>query len=460
MKNVYFSIIILILVFAFTKLLCAIPSTNKYLLVLIPIPILFFSMFSYRLSFILLLTTLYSNLYYSNLSLSIYYSFLTFGSFLISYRQIHFKDKPLSILSTFFIYILTTIPSFFNNTRISDNYFLTLNLIAFTLLLFISVSFFEEINNIRLFIYYFIFLNFINGLTLLYQIISYGGRAFGFAGIMYVDYLGIAIVILFIFTIFSTGLKKIFAIVMMSIFSVFSILTQTRNVWITIFIIITLCSIFIISNSKKFNIEKSKIIKPLSVFVVSIIILFISIKFFSTDLTKNVDRIASVSKIFDNNGNVQNSLVTRFFIWHTAFNAFLEHPIVGIGLYGFPSLSYNYYTIPKILFENYVKGLSPHIGYLAVLVETGILGLVGFLIFIFSIIKYSYPIFEISSDRLEYFFSLVLFWSSNYVIISLFFTDAWLWGNGIILWAIILGLLFGYKNYLGQKRKLISIKNT
>ena len=75
------------------------------------------------------------------------------------------------------------------------------------------------------------------------------------------------------------------------------------------------------------------------------------------------------------------------FIWHTAINTFSRKPLIGIGLYSFKYTSKEYYTIPKPFFKQYVENRTPHVAYLEVLVESGIIGFLGFLIFLFSVHK-------------------------------------------------------------------------
>ena len=152
--------------------------------------------------------------------------------------------------------------------------------------------------------------------------------------------------------------------------------------------------------------------------------------------------MATNQAAIDEEGGTSNSLVMRVLIWSTAYNAFVAHPIVGIGVYGFPSSSAQYYTFPKLLYDRYVKGLTPHVGYLAVATETGVVGLAGFLFFVIAGIRTVFrPLGELSgADRTH---SLIFAWVFSYIVLSMFTTDAWLWGQGIVLVGIVLGLSLG-----------------
>ncbi len=143
----------------------------------------------------------------------------------------------------------------------------------------------------------------------------------------------------------------------------------------------------------------------------------------------------------DQRGKVENSLVSRILIWDTAWNAFLAHPLVGIGVYSFPYSSNQYYRIPKLLYVLYVEGLSPHQTQLAVLAETGIVGAIGYLIFLFALWKSGYQALSKASGPQDTKYALVAFTAVVYCTISMIFTDAWLWGQGIVLLGLVTGAM-------------------
>jgi O-antigen ligase len=105
-----------------------------------------------------------------------------------------------------------------------------------------------------------------------------------------------------------------------------------------------------------------------------------------------------------------------------------------------------------MLFEDYVKGKTPHVTFIAVAVETGLIGLFAFLFFLIASLKFSYDSIKHSRSFEDTSFSLLLFGPLIYITISMLMTDAWLWGQGMILWGILLG--FNLWN-----RKRIFLKN-
>jgi O-antigen ligase len=143
----------------------------------------------------------------------------------------------------------------------------------------------------------------------------------------------------------------------------------------------------------------------------------------------------------DEGGRPTSSLVTRVLVWHTAYQAFQAHPILGVGVYGFPMVSDQYYTIPKLLYVSYVKDLTPHQTYVAVLTETGIVGLLGFGVLLVALIGVVIRLLSRFENKARDRLRLAVVWSSCYCLVSMWTTDAWLYGRGIVLLSILIGLM-------------------
>jgi O-antigen ligase len=147
-----------------------------------------------------------------------------------------------------------------------------------------------------------------------------------------------------------------------------------------------------------------------------------------------------------------SSLLTRFLIWYTALQAFLKHPIIGIGAFSFPFESIQYSKIPPFLFKKYVDGLSPHETFITKLAETGIVGFSGFIVFLVSSFRVSFKAFKIAIKNEEKIISLILLAIQIYILFSMFLSDAWLWGQCGMLWGISLGIsLVNYKILLRRQ---------
>jgi len=169
------------------------------------------------------------------------------------------------------------------------------------------------------------------------------------------------------------------------------------------------------------------------------------------EVSERAEETTKVEKSIDQSGKVQSSLLTRVMIWHTAYFAFLEHPVIGIGAYSFPFSSYQYYHLPRMIFEDFVEGRTPHVTFIAVAVETGLIGLFAFLFFLIASLKFSYDSIKRSKSFEDSSFSLLLFGPLVYITISMLMTDAWLWGQGMILWGILLGFNLWNRKRIFQK---------
>lgn len=425
-------------------------SLHISIAVCLGIPIIIFSLFNFRLAYVFFIISLFIDLLFLRFSAAVLFSFIIYISFLFNYDKIYLDDFNSPFTFPITIYLISIVPSFINVIKISTSIYLLYNLFAIIATVYISVATIKNLNEIKNFILVFISMVFLNSLQVIYQGITEKIRAFGFTGIMFVDYVGIAIVILFLAIIYKAKYSKFMAPILLVVFILASFLTQTRNPWITISLTTMLILIYSIRYSVRINFKK----KNLIVFLLFLIILIPSTFFFIKNLNPVIAQrteTKNLGQTFDNYGRVESSLVSRVLIWDTAINAFEQHPFVGIGVYSFSISSFQYYKIPKFLFDTYVKGLTPHLAYLAVITETGIIGLAGFLFLLFSVIRISFQTMKLAVTNEELLITNILVWSTIYIYFSMFMSDAWLWGQGGMLWGILMGLLFADRKILLKK---------
>jgi O-antigen ligase len=321
-------------------------------------------------------------------------------------------------------------------------------------LITICIAAFTHQAGIKQFFKVFVFLSLLNSFFLIAEAVITKDRAFGLAGVMFVDYVGIAIVIVFIWFLMIKTENKFFLLPILIVLILASLFTQTRNSWISIFVLVFLITTFFYFSSKKYGLSRRFLLTIMLLIILSIVGIYASLKIITPSVSERAEQFTESNnnnEILNQKGQVTSSLVSRLFIWHTAYNAFSQNPITGIGIYAFPYVSWKYYTIPKLLFDNYVVGRTPHIAYLAIATETGVIGLIGYLIFVFSTIKFSYQSIKISKSYLENLLSISLFFCIIYITVSMLMTDAWLWNQGIVLWGIILGLGMANRKILLKK---------
>jgi O-antigen ligase len=303
---------------------------------------------------------------------------------------------------------------------------------------------------LKIYINLFLIFTVLNGISILVGGLE-SKRAFGFAGIMFVDYAGIGLTQLSALFLLADKKRKIFLFPIITILGVALILTQTRGIWIITLISITLLFIFVYFQNKRFKVNRRHIIILFSFLLLTFSIFSIYTFSVNKNLSSRTEKIADTEKNIEN-VDVQSSLITRVFIWHTALNAFRKNPLTGIGIYTFPYVSRNYYTIPKLLYNRYVKNVTPHETYLTVLTETGILGFVGFFYLLFNMIRLNYRNLKNSISAEQKKYSLLLMFASVYIILAMIIGDAWLWGHGLVLWSIILG-------FSAANNKIIKLQN-
>jgi O-antigen ligase len=361
------------------------------------------------------------------------------------------------ILAPAIIYVLSVIPSFINSTNIPLSFYFSFNLIAFILLIYLIMHHINNYTQIKNFFKIYLGLAIANGISIIYLVVSTQKRLFGFTGIVYVDYVCIAMLMSIILAFFKKGNLGLFYS-LISIFLFTSLLfTQTRNTFISFGATLISLFFFLFRNGKTFKIKRKTFIVTS---ILSLILLtgFVFILYSAFPLI--FDRISQLSsgEKFNYASETDfgvSSLLTRLLIWHTALQAFLKHPIVGIGAFSFPFESVFYSKIPPFLFKKFVQGLSPHETFIAKLTETGIVGFLGFIVFMISSLRVSFKAFKLTIEKEEKIISLILLSIQLYVFFSMFLTDAWLWGQCGMLWGLLLGIsLANYKILLIRRKKM------
>lgn len=427
--------------------------TTRYYILIISIPFCLFITVNYKLTFAILVISLFINLNFFYFSISELLVVFVFLSFLFTHK---FKVGEFNnqILFYFGIFILSILPSFYNLIfNIPEALPLSLHLLFFVLIFTIVAASFNNYIQIRNLLILFLIISLINGLYVIGMAILTGNRIFGFSGIMYVDYVGYSIVISFLFLMLEKK-RKLLSLVLLLTFSLALIFTQTRSIWLVTSLTLLLIFLHITFNHKKYNVNRLKLIVTFSLIVFAIAIFVLTLK----DVNKGYFERIEIKKIEQTDDPMRqtlqiNSLVTRYFIWSIAWDAFTSNPITGVGIYGFPFVSNEYSKIDNFLYEAYVERLTPHETFLAMLTEGGMVGFLGFIIFLISTIFFAIKSYLISKSDDELFFSEIILWLTLYTLFSMIITDAWLWGHGIVLWGLLIGMSIA-------NRKIINLNSS
>lgn len=421
---------------------------NAQLAILFSIPIVIICLFRFEFAVYFLILTLFFNIQISKIFPSELASIIIALSFLLTHK-FKFEEIKNPLNKYFLIFSITGVLSIYNSVNIPLNLLYLLRLVAFFIVLTAVQISIKNYAQIRRYLYFFLIMCLINGLDIIYLSVTTDLRVFGFAGIWYVDYVGLALVISLTFLLYNKKMK-IYFISSLIILIAALIFTQTRNAWLSSGISMLIIIVHFIFKSSDLGYNRKKVI-IWSLFVIALII-FVSLQ--AQNLNPGVfKRVSpqSLQPISDENNNDVgiSSFMTRIFIWHTAFQAFLAHPIIGIGLYSFPFSSQYYFTIDPIAYKLFVKNLPAHTTILAVMAEVGIIGSIAFLLFIYSLSKFLIRTLKDSLTEISQFYSLIFIYMQIFIFISMIMTDAWLWGHQLILWAILLAFFI-------SNRKLIN----
>jgi len=414
--------------------------TTRYYILIVSVPFCLFILINYNLTISVLVISLFVNLNFFYFSISELLVFFVIISFLFTHK-FEFKEVSNRILFYFGIFVLSIIPSIliliFN---IPEALPLTLHLLIFVLIFTIVGSSFNNYNQIGNLLILFLIVSLINGLYVISLALITGDRVFGFSGIMYVDYVGYSIVISFLFLMLKKK-RKLLSLFFFFIFSLALIFTQTRSIWLVTGFTLLLIFLHLTLNYKKYNLNRLKMVMTFTLVVLSITIFTLTLK----DVNKSYFKRIEIKKIEQTDDPMKqtlqiNSLVTRYFIWTIAWDAFTSNSITGVGIYGFPFISEEYSKIDAFLYKTFVEKLTPHETFLAILTETGIVGFLGFIVFLTSTILFAIKNYLNSKSNKELFYSEIIMWLTLYTLFSMVITDAWLWGHGIVLWGLLIGM--------------------
>ncbi|MBK7866128.1 MAG: hypothetical protein IPJ75_03545 [Ignavibacteriales bacterium] len=181
--------------------------------------------------------------------------------FVVVNKGFKFSELKTPFFAITVIFILFMLPSFFNNmakTNSGLNMFMWPGFILLFTLLAVALRDIQQINLLTK-----AFLTFVtlNSVYAIFQGITTGRRAFGFAGIMFVDILGIAIIIVFILLLHAKGKSKagygsLFALLVLAM-----IFNKTRNVWINVAIVMMASFIHVAVKAKFLEMDRKKILR-------------------------------------------------------------------------------------------------------------------------------------------------------------------------------------------------------
>ena len=297
---------------------------------------------------------------------------------------------------------------------------------------------------------YFIVLTFISGIIIIIRILMTGKlRSLGLAGFAIMDFAVISLVIL-IFKDFLLGKPNKRSVLYLTIIFIILITTQSRFAWLGFLLTMIYGSIisgFYSQNAKE--LLRKRIPQIIMVFVALISLLFVS------GLgSVFIGRLTEINFSFFQNEEgmmVTNSLESRILIWIVAYNAFLSHPITGIGYLMFSEVSEQYNVLPLFAYRIFVEGLDAHTTYFNILTETGIIGFVLFLSYIITVFTFSIKAIKISLLNSEKNISIILTSLVFFFMVHSIYSGAFTFSQSAYLMHYIFGITLANYSLLRQK---------
>jgi O-antigen ligase len=389
-----------------------------------------------------LMVVFYVDYHVSLFSSAVWFTLLIAAAFVLHRRDFSLREFATPLSVPLLIYGLSVVPSLFNAVRPFVCIIKMYNMAAFLIAMVVTMMTVRSFDLMRKLTWVFVVMAAANAVHVISVAVSTGGREYGFAGVMFVDYAGVAVNAIALMALFSKGWRRVVLLLFGILIGMGLILTQTRNAWLSTGITLVISLAYLIRYPAVAGITRKGMIVAAVVGGIALaglagatIALNPKVGDRAVDITE-ANTVGTADALI-----IRNTLLTRMIIWDTSLNAVIAHPFIGVGIYGFIDASYQYCHLPKILYALYVRGNSPHIAYFEVLAETGLLGLTAFTLLVVALLRVaSRTVREVSGLRAQRH-AFIAFSAVVYVTVSMFFTDAWLWGQGAVLWGFIVGLM-------------------
>lgn len=376
-------------------------------------------------------------------------------SFVFCTRNIDKGKLKNPILFPFLIYIACIIPSLYNSINIPMSLVGFYHL--FAMMIVVSLIFYtiEDYAGIKRIIKIFLILAGLNAFYTIGQALMTGRRVFGFAGVDSCGYSAMIIYGLFIALIMYTK-SRVLNGLLLCLFMFSLVMNRTRGPLVILGIAGVLFLLYFMFHKRNAPFRNKKIYRTVLVMFVVGILLLGTATVLAPDAVQRLTSLSSTKKEVDFTHEADfgsNSLLTRALIWQTAYYAFTAHPVIGIGAYGFPFSSQLYHKLTPYVYNKIVKGVSTHITYLSVITETGIIGLIGFIIFLFGISRLGWNSVKNAVTLEESFISQVLYFVQIFVVLQMFIGDGFIFGQSSMYWGVLLGLTAANNKIIKMNRE-------
>lgn len=136
----------------------------------------------------------------------------------------------------------------------------------------------------------------------------------------------------------------------------------------------------------------------------------------------------------------KGTVALRLLLWRAALDAFLAHPVFGIGIGNFRIVHEIMPRLELIPLWRYVHGMSAHNVILHYLAETGIVGTAALITLAVGGLRSGIHVFRKATAAVDAPVATALFISMFVFVITLTYMRAWTWGQGGYLMAFLFAL--------------------
>lgn len=421
-------------------------SDNVFMIIAsIAIPLIFIALFKTSLllnASVMMIFIHYEILYFSLAEILLWLSIIS----IFLTKKIDIRDCFNNYTKYLLVFLVAILPSYYNAITTYQSFLKSMHLVTLLLMISILPYYFNNSKRINHVLNAFLIMGFSNAIHTLYEAITTGERVFGFTGIQFCDLSSFAFLITFYRLLI--GEKKLLNIFLSLILLSAHFATQTRNSTLsliaTILIMFTLFIYFHQRFGFKFSNSVFKIVGVFAFIAFSVItIAVVNPSTFSRITQKRVSESGDQAE-----AQIQelSTVATRYFIWNTAWNAFKAHPYIGVGMYRFQYVSKDYFKYDKDLYERFVVNLTSHQTEIGLLAETGVLGLLGFLIFQFLTYLRLWTVLKNGWHKSTWNLHFLIIILNIYMFFAMVMSDAYIAYSSIVVWGLVLSLAIANEN--------------
>ena len=210
---------------------------------------------NFKTTYIIYVITFFLNFILFDFYIAVLFSLIILISFVVT-QKFELKEFKNPLTLPILFYLLCCIPSFIYNYSVEKSVYTSLNFLAFLIVFYATTVYFNNYKKYYLPLITFLILSCINAFVVIIQVFLTHKRLFGFTGLMFVDFVHLAILIALANVLYKQGFIKFLNVIIILLLSVSSVMMQTRNAWIAFVATILTFIPYILIKSPKFGLKE------------------------------------------------------------------------------------------------------------------------------------------------------------------------------------------------------------